>query len=93
MSLHEEDNIKHKYDKSSDFCSSHVYLQPHDPLEDEKTSLAYEGCKMKYNYEGDEFASSFFLLVITKSLQRRVMLSMLIRNILDQIQKKNIYQI
>ena len=59
VSLHEEDNIKHKYDKSSDFFSSHIYLQPHDSLEDENTSLAYEGCKMKDNCEGDEFNPSF----------------------------------
>ena len=61
MSLHEEDNIKKKYDNISGFCSNYVYLQPHDPLEDEKNSLAYEGCKMKDNYEGDEFTSSFFV--------------------------------
>ena len=28
----EEENIKNNYDKSFDFCSIHVYLQPHDPL-------------------------------------------------------------
>ena len=61
MSLLEEGIIKHKYDKSSDFCSNHVYLQPPDPWEDEKTSLAYEGCKMKDNCEGDEFTPSFFV--------------------------------
>ena len=33
------------------------------------------------------------LLVIKKSFQRRMMFSMVIRNILDQIQKKNIDQI
>ena len=47
---HEEENIKHNYDKGFDFCSRHVYLQPHDPLEDENISLAYEGYKMKDNY-------------------------------------------
>ena len=61
VSLHEECNIKNMYDKCSYFCSSHVYLQPLDPWEDEKTSYAYEGCKMKDNYEGDEFTSSFFV--------------------------------
>ena len=59
MSLHEEDNIKQKFDKSSDCCSIHIYLQPADPWEDENTSLAYEGCKMKDNCEGDELTSSF----------------------------------
>ena len=92
MSLHEEDNTKQKYGKSFDFCSIHVYLQPHDPLEDEKTSLAYEGFKMKETVRemNSLLVSS---LVITKSLQRRMMLSMVIRNILDYIQKDNIDQI
>ena len=61
MSLHEDDNIKHMYDKSSGFFNIHVYLHPHDPLEDEKTSLAFEGYKMKDNCEGDEFTPSFFV--------------------------------
>ena len=46
----EEENIKHNYDNSCDFCISHVYFQPHDPLEYENISLAYEGNKMKDNY-------------------------------------------
>ena len=33
------------------------------------------------------------LLVNTKSMQRRVMMSMMIRDILDHIQENNIYQI
>ena len=61
VSLHEEGNIKHKYYKSSDFCSIHVYLHPHDSLKDTNASLAYEGCKMKDNCEGDEFTSSLFV--------------------------------
>ena len=61
VSLHQEDNLKHKYDKSSDFCRNHVYLQPHDPFEDENTLLSYEGHKIKDNYEGDKFTSSFFV--------------------------------
>ena len=61
VSLHEEDNIKHKYDNISNFCRICVYLQPPDPWEVEKTSLSYEGCKMKDNCEGDEFISSFFV--------------------------------
>ena len=46
-------------DKSSYFFSIHVHLQPSDPWEDRKTSLASEECKMKDNCEGDEFTSSF----------------------------------
>ena len=61
VSLHEVGNIKHMYDKSSDFCRIHVYLHPPDPWEGEKTSLAYEGYKMKDNCEGDEFTPSFFV--------------------------------
>ena len=61
VSLHEEGNMKNIYDKGFDFCSSHVYLQPFDPWEDEKTSLAYEVCKMKDNCEGDELTPSFFV--------------------------------
>ena len=53
--------IKNMDGKSYDFCSIHVNLQPYDPWEDENTSLANEGCKMKDNFEGDEFTSSFFL--------------------------------
>ena len=63
VSLHEEDNIKHKYYKIFNFCISHVYLHPPDPWEDEKTSLAYEGCKMKDSCERDEFTSSFLLVI------------------------------
>ena len=43
-------------DKSSDFFSSHVHLQPSDPWEDGKTSISSEDCKMKDNCEGDESA-------------------------------------
>ena len=43
---------------SSDFCSSHVHMQPSDLWEDEKTSIAYEDWKMKDNCEGDEFSPS-----------------------------------
>ena len=51
--------MKKIYDKGSDFCSSHVYVKPPDPWEDEKSSLAYKGCKMKDNCEGDEFTPNF----------------------------------
>ena len=44
--------------KISSFCSIHVHLQPSDPWEDGKTSLASDDCKMKDNCEGDEFAPS-----------------------------------
>ena len=46
----QEENIKHKYDKSYDFYRSCVYLQPHYPLEYENIPLAYEGYKIKDNY-------------------------------------------
>ena len=46
----QEENIKHKYDKSYYFYRSHVYLQPHYPLEYENIPLAYEGYKIKDNY-------------------------------------------
>ena len=71
-------------DKGSDFCSIHVYLQPPDPWEGEKISLAYEGFQVLLLVS---------LMVITKSLQRVVMFSMVLRHILDHIQKKNIYHI
>ena len=45
-------------DNSSDFCSSHVQLQPSYPCHEEKTSLAFEDCKMKDNCERDEFIPS-----------------------------------
>ena len=41
-------------DKISNFCIIHLHLQ----WEDGKTSLAYEDCKMKDNYERDESAPS-----------------------------------
>ena len=46
-------------DKSFDFCNRHIHLQPFDPWEDGKTSLASKDCKMKDNCEGDEYAPSF----------------------------------
>ena len=45
-------------DKIYDFCKIHVHLQPYDPWEDGKTSLASEDYKMKDNCEGDESAPS-----------------------------------
>ena len=53
-----EHKVNKMNDKISDFCSIHVHLQPSDPWEDRKTSLASEECKMKDNCEGDEFAPS-----------------------------------
>ena len=41
------------------FCRSHVHLQPYDPWEDKKSSLASEDYKMKDNCEGDEITPSF----------------------------------
>ena len=45
--------------KSYDFCSSHVHLQPSDPWKDKKSSLASEDCKRKANGEEDKFTPSF----------------------------------
>ena len=45
-------------DKSSSFCSSHVHMQPSDIWGEDKTSLAFEDCKMKDNCERDEFTPS-----------------------------------
>ena len=47
---------------------------------------------MKDNCEGDEFTPSFFV-GDHKILEREVMLSMVLRNILDHIQKNNVDQI
>ena len=58
VSLWEDGKMKNMDDKSSDFFSIHVHLQPSDPWEDRKTSLAYEDYKMKDNCEGDEFDPS-----------------------------------
>ena len=54
VSVQKEDKVNNMNDKSSDFCSIHVHLQPSDPWEDGKTSLAFEDYKMKDNCEGDE---------------------------------------
>ena len=59
VSIQEDGNVKNMDNKSSDFCSSHVHLQPFDPWEDKKSSLAYEDYKMKDNCEGDEITPSF----------------------------------
>ena len=46
--------------KSSDFCSSHVHLQPSDPCKYKNSSLACEDCKRKAtSCEGDKFTPSF----------------------------------
>ena len=57
---HDEYEIS-RNDILSYFCSIHVHLQPSDPWEDGKTSLAYEDCKMKDNYEGDESSPSLLV--------------------------------
>ena len=84
--------MKDMDDKGSDFCSIHYYLHTYNSWEIQKVSLAYEDCKMKDNGEGKN-SLLVSLLVNTKSVQRRVMLFMMIRYILDQIQNKNKYQI
>ena len=51
--------MKTMYDEGSDFFRIHVLLQPSDPWEDKKSSLASEDYKMKDNCEGDEITPSF----------------------------------
>ena len=79
-------------DKSFDFWVIHVHLQPSDPWEDGKTSLSSDDCKMKENCEGDEYAPSY-LLVNPKSMQRRVILPMMIRDLLVHILNNNKKQV
>ena len=47
VSAHKDGKMKNMDGKISDFCSSHVHLQPYDPWEDKNSSLASEDCKMK----------------------------------------------
>ena len=58
-SLQEDGNVKNMDDKGYIFCRIHGYLQPFNPWEKGKTSLAYEDCRMKANGEGKEFTPSF----------------------------------
>ena len=58
VSLLEDGKVKKMENKSYDFCSSHVHLQPYDPCKDKNTSLTYEDCKMKDNCEEDAFSPS-----------------------------------
>ena len=44
---------------SSNFCSSHVHLQPSDPCKYKRSSLASEDYKRKATCEGDKFTPSF----------------------------------
>ena len=50
--LPEEGNMNNMDDKRSDFCRSHVHLQPYHSLEVKIIALSYEECKMKDNDEG-----------------------------------------
>ena len=59
VSVQEDGNVKSMDNKSSDFCSSHVNLQPYDPCKDKKSSLSSEDCKRKANCEGDKFTHIF----------------------------------
>ena len=61
ISVQEDGNVKKMDNKSYDFFSSHVHLQPSNPWEDIKTSLVSEDCKMKDNCERDEFTPSLFV--------------------------------
>ena len=58
VSVQKEDQVNNMNDKSVNFHRIHVHLQPYDPWEDGKTSLAFEDCKMKDNCEGDESTPS-----------------------------------
>ena len=44
---------------SSNFCRSHLHLQPSDPCKYKNSSLASEDCKRKTTCEGDKFTHSF----------------------------------
>ena len=55
---HKEDKVNNMNDKSSDFFSSHVLLQPYNPWYEKNSSLVSEDYKMKDNCEGDEFTPS-----------------------------------
>ena len=51
--VQKEGNVNNMNDKSSDFSSSHVHLQPSDPWEDKNSSLESKDYKRKANCEGD----------------------------------------
>ena len=59
VSVQEDGNAKNMDNKSSDFWSSHVQLQPSDPCKYKKSSLASEDCKRNTTCEGDKFTPSF----------------------------------
>ena len=59
VSVQEDGNVKNIDNKSSDFCSSHVHLQPFYPCKNKNSSLAFEDCKRKPNCEGDKFSPIF----------------------------------
>ena len=47
--------------KSDEFFSIHVHLQPSDPWKAKNSSHASEDCKRKANCEGDKFTPSFLV--------------------------------
>ena len=59
MSVQEEDKVNKICDEGSDFCIIHVHWLLFDPWKYEKTPLAYEDYKVKYNCEGDDPTSIF----------------------------------
>ena len=61
VSVQEDGNVKNMDNNSSNFCSSHVHLQPSDPCKYKKSSLASEDCKRKTTCEGDKFTPSFLV--------------------------------
>ena len=54
VSVQEDGNVKNMDNNSSNFCSSHVHLQPSNPCKYKKSSLASEDCKRKTTCEGDK---------------------------------------
>ena len=61
VSVQEDGNAKNMDNKSYDFCSSHVHLQPSDPCKYKKSSLAFEDYKRKTTCEGDKFTPNFLV--------------------------------
>ena len=59
VSIQEDGNVKNMDNNSSNFCRSHLHLQPSDPCKYKKSSLASEDYKRKTTCEGDKFTPSF----------------------------------
>ena len=59
VSVQKDGNVKNMDNKSSDFCSSPIHLQPSDTYKDKNSFFAFEDCKRKANCEGDKFSLIF----------------------------------